>query len=671
MSVEGGQLQPRWGDIPSQLRVLLLRIRHLRPLTIAFLLLVMGWIVGLSAYVVYRYSTFQTNAFDLGIFNQAFATALRGQWFYETPDLEHIPSGSFLGVHFNLLMFALLPVYALAPAPPTLLVLQTITLGLGAVPIWLIANRVLKDPRVSLLFAALFLFNPAVLSLGIYDFHLEAFLPLFLGAFFYAYLARRWRWYAASLAFALATLEFAAILAFMITVAHFLQALRRRTPGEAPHRFPLRLDLTRTQALVLVSTLVVTPLSFYASLALSGLFSGVSAAPGDLLSGFTGGAGTSLLGSAYWWQFWLLLLGSVLFLPLLEPRNLVIILPWFVISSLSVPITFVVVGYQYGGAFVAPYLVWGAIFGIARLRKQRTVRRLVPFLLGTALVISLALCPLSPLPQGRLPGIAYHGALPVPDAHTAILTESVAMIPGDASVLTQNNLFPQVSNRREAYVFLPNGVSNVSYVLADMSSPYYGQPIWGNQTMSGWLPYFMSTGAYGVRVLDDGVVLLERGYAGPILLQGQTSYTYDYRDFTLFYGDAVADPTSTAGTVLSRLPGTMNGTFFYGPYVRIPPGNYSVTFRLKAENGSVGGMLLDAFLPLNLSGGEELGHRYVNASDFPAFDAWTSFTFNFSLPTPAYFRSAVELRGMYASGGPFFLDTATVVYAGPPSNGTL
>src|SRR5688572_29073937 len=54
-----------------------------------------AYVVVMSIFCVFRLNSFQTHAFDLGIFNQAFSTALQGRLFYETPDIHVIPSGSF------------------------------------------------------------------------------------------------------------------------------------------------------------------------------------------------------------------------------------------------------------------------------------------------------------------------------------------------------------------------------------------------------------------------------------------------------------------------------------------------------------------------------------------------------------------------------------------------
>ncbi len=157
-----------------------------------------------------RFYTFRTYI-DLGIFDQAFSSTLRGSFFYETPDLVTIPSGSFLGTHFAPLVFLLVPIYAVYPNPQSLLVLQTPFIALGAVPVYLI--------------------NPAIQSLNLFDFHLEAFLPFFLGMAYYFLLTKNWRPYFLFLGLSLMTIEFASIIVVSMSVASLVPYGRRNPAG--------------------------------------------------------------------------------------------------------------------------------------------------------------------------------------------------------------------------------------------------------------------------------------------------------------------------------------------------------------------------------------------------------------------------------------------------------
>ena len=88
----GPPLTARQRSNPLQLPAFL--GRHDVKSTRLMAVMVAVYAVIMSYVVLLRYYSFQTHAFDLGIFSQAFSTALQGRLFYETPDQLLIPSGS-------------------------------------------------------------------------------------------------------------------------------------------------------------------------------------------------------------------------------------------------------------------------------------------------------------------------------------------------------------------------------------------------------------------------------------------------------------------------------------------------------------------------------------------------------------------------------------------------
>lgn len=579
------------------------RIRELRAAdraTKSFLTLLVSWIVGIASVALLRYYTFRTNAFDLGIFNQAFSTTLQGRLFYETVDLTVIPSGSFLGVHFNLLMFLLLPLYALVPRPETLLVIQTVFLGLSVVPVWLMSNHVLVNRRASLLLSAVYLFNPAILSLALYDFHLEAFMVLFLGMTFYSFLVKRWRSYFLFLVLSWITFEFAAVLTVALSMSHLLRKMRYESRREG-HGYLVRLwfDLEQRELRVLLLTILGSPVVFFALLSASAYFSGTSANAISIMAGFTQFGSYSDTMIFLRVGFWLVLFGVLLFLPLLAPRNLIMVLPWFLLTLLPVPITWFSIGYQYGGAFAAPYMIWGTVFALRKVNPRLVTKRLLPM----AAVLSLFFCPINPIMHGTLPGISYEQGLPIPTSHDAVLQRAIQLIPADASVLAQNNLFTRVSNRANAYVFLPNNQTEVEFVLADTSSIWYSAKIWGNQSMSRWLPYFLSTGQYGVLVYHDGVVLLKKGYGGPRIMSSEPEYHYDHPTLALDSRSPLGTNPDSEIAFLHDTDSEIGNTFWYSPCIRSLSEILDVTSWMSEGVAATGETALDTSFPFKESMG--------------------------------------------------------------------
>jgi uncharacterized membrane protein len=542
-----------------------------------------------------------------------------------------------------------------------LLVLQTGVIALGALPIFLIARK-LVSVKVALLFAAAYLINPATLSLNIYDFHLEAFLPFFLGMFYYSYLAERWRSYALFLVLSIITIDFACVMVVAISLTHGLAKVSGggRGPGG------IRLGLDRFKLKLLLATVVTALVSLYLVIFLSGQFSGTSVSVQGVLSGFVSPmlAGQTLVLKS---EFWIIPLVSLMFLPLLAPRQLIMVAPWFAVTLLSAAgSSLYSLGYQYAGAFVVPFLIIAAIFAVEKLRKHHFNTR---GLLVGVLVFSIAISPFSPLAAGRISGIAYQEGLPVVTAHDQVLDAAIDLVPANASVLTQNNLFPQVSNRADAFVYLTNEKTPIDYILADSMSSWYSSLIWGTQSMKYWLPYYIAKGDYGILVDDDGVLLLKANYTGPVVLSGPTVYKYDYTSLDLYSGTEEAVQGSPSGTVLVHTASDQSGvTFWFGPYAALPPGEYTATFTLMSTASTVGSLELQVSNFLNSTTAELIVQRDLNQSSFAEPGTWSQFTVTFDYTPQQAMAGTIEFRGADVSGGTFYMDDVTVTYLGPSAS---
>lgn len=123
-----------------------------------------------------RFGRYGNKSADLGIYAHSFWNAWQGHGLFNSPEgLDHLSSHASPG------LYLLLPLYALAPSPLTLLALNGLALVSGAIPAYLIARRRL-GPVPSLLCAAIYLLNPALTSLS-YDVHEISFaVPLLLWA---------------------------------------------------------------------------------------------------------------------------------------------------------------------------------------------------------------------------------------------------------------------------------------------------------------------------------------------------------------------------------------------------------------------------------------------------------------------------------------------------------
>lgn len=141
------------------------------------------YILVVSVVCIWKYQHFFYNGLDLAIFNNALFNTIHGNWFWSS-----IQGHNYWGDHFEPLLIVFLPIYYLWQSPILLLFLQTIFLGLAAWPIYKISLKVLENNLMALGVALLWLINPLVHNLNLFEFHAIAFFPFFFFSLFYFYL---------------------------------------------------------------------------------------------------------------------------------------------------------------------------------------------------------------------------------------------------------------------------------------------------------------------------------------------------------------------------------------------------------------------------------------------------------------------------------------------------
>src|SRR5207249_2153906 len=104
---------------------------------------------------------------------------------------------SNLAVHAAFLWALLIPFYWLMPGVPTLIFMQSLFLGVAAVPMYLIARHVLKDHRISLLLAAAFVLLPPIVSQNVNQVEEPSFMAVFLLFAFYFFQQEKFEWFIA------------------------------------------------------------------------------------------------------------------------------------------------------------------------------------------------------------------------------------------------------------------------------------------------------------------------------------------------------------------------------------------------------------------------------------------------------------------------------------------
>jgi uncharacterized membrane protein len=157
--------------------------------------LTVTWTLLYATLAVLRHVSWRSTAFDLGVFDQLYWNTLQGRVLESTLDRGVCEPTSFFGGHLSLIHFALLPFYAVVPRAETLVVLQTIAIGIGAWPILLIARELLRPGAERLAWVVAYLLAAELSWMALFDFHSVPFAIAPLG-FALLFLVRRRYWLA-------------------------------------------------------------------------------------------------------------------------------------------------------------------------------------------------------------------------------------------------------------------------------------------------------------------------------------------------------------------------------------------------------------------------------------------------------------------------------------------
>ena len=134
-----------------------------------------------------RHALFQSNALDLGWFDQAVYLISQG-----LPPIVSFRGFHILGDHAAWIVYPLALFYKLYPSVYWLLALQAIALAVGGWPTWQLARQMGLGEKESLTMAGVYWLYPVVFNVNLFDFHPEVFaLP---GLFWLVWSARARRW---------------------------------------------------------------------------------------------------------------------------------------------------------------------------------------------------------------------------------------------------------------------------------------------------------------------------------------------------------------------------------------------------------------------------------------------------------------------------------------------
>lgn len=428
--------------------------------------------LGMLAYVVlFLRLTFLlldrqgVRTYDLAIFDQATWLISRGQAPFVT--VRGLP---LLAEHFSAVLYLLAPLYRLWDSPKTLLLVQTLALSLGALPVYALARKKLHSAPLALLLSLAYLLYPPLQWSNTFEFHPDTLVTPCLLAAFYFLTEKRWR--PVFLLLGLAALCKETVGLEIIALGVYAALLHRRS---VPDRNQGLLLTAFGAACLLVAFATVSHLNEGRPSLFFLLYSRYGHSPGQIAL-FAAGHPlrvASDLAQADNRLYAFQLLYPVLFLSLLAPEVLLLALPALGLHLLSEHGIMHTIYFQYS-ALITPFVFASAILGAARCRAWGNRR--TGLLLGVALIFGMV--------QGasQRPASSPWPTLPptfsaAPSGETARL---LSLIPPQASLTTQVALMPRLCHRREVYMF-PNPFQRAAWgngpeAMRQMGADGYSAP---------------------------------------------------------------------------------------------------------------------------------------------------------------------------------------------------
>jgi uncharacterized membrane protein len=400
---------------------------------------------GIFALHVYRFNHF-LYGFDLAFYQQAIWNTLNGR-FLEVSATDF--SRSLMGTDVILIYALMAPLYALWQSPLNLLLIETVVVALGALPVFWLARDRLKNEWVALGLSLLYLVLLPVQNGNLYELRERPMAMSFLLYAFHFYEKRSLKFFTVFAVLALMCRPENGLVLVMLALYGFINN-RHRVSG---WQFVLTPLLLGAFWFAVVVYLIIPASSSGGQIALgenypfgspqAALFKAIT----DPSAGFQALFPTTkvLTDKLLYIPCLLLLFG---FLPLGSPTVLLMTLPPLALNLLSVrPIQWNAWDYHYQGSIV-PWLMVGTIFTLEKLARQPRLNR---FTRGKTLYV------LTILVLGCALGIFAFGPNKLKilkdEPHWQDGKALLAQIPANAPLAITNTWSPHVPPRQGLWFF--------------------------------------------------------------------------------------------------------------------------------------------------------------------------------------------------------------------------
>jgi uncharacterized membrane protein len=405
------------------------RVTQVSPAWWVVLTMVLIYVITVSRVLIDVHLGLGTSSYDIGLYDQ-------GAWLlsrFEAPFVT-LMGRNLLGDHASIVMFFVVPFYWFLPGSETLLVLQTIAIGAGALPLFAYARRALMSDSLAIMIAACWLLNPAVNGTAYENFHPDGFIGLFLPLALYAALTEKWRLYLIAFALCLTVKEDVALV--MVPLGLFVALRKHRKWGVVTAVASVVASVIGM--FVLMRSLIGVPTRNAWRIPFGG-------PTGFIKEVFTDPLNvcrylTSEERPLYLWKMVAPFAGVFLLVPELALISTLVILA-NIVSTFWYQFH---IEYHYS-LIAVPGLIFGTVYAL-----QRVVMKYRQTLVVVVFASTLATSYLwSPLPFAKTPFPHWPASHPVAVAAREIIT----VIPDDASIAVFHSLAPHLAHRKEVYQF--------------------------------------------------------------------------------------------------------------------------------------------------------------------------------------------------------------------------
>jgi uncharacterized membrane protein len=495
------------------------------------------------AYSFMDYNLVNMSAWDMGVYTQALSSEITGHLFY-----SNLIPGSYLSEHFSPFLFILIIPYYFAPSGYTLLFLQDAAIGMSTVILFLVAREIFKRTKFNgkyinknslpFIISFAYLLSPLTESPVFFDFHLMVFLPLFFFLAIYFYLKQK---YLLNIIFLAMIVSLHSSFIFIVLMTVIMELFLNNT-------LKIKNVSYKKYSLLLGITFIVLAAYYMVAGLLKGEISGsLSIFPHIHVTGSVSPISLpvyiitkplyvfNLLSSYYYLKLIILFFafGAFAFLFLRYPPAIFTFIPYLLYSMFSTYQSYYTIGYQYT-MMIIPMAAFAAVMGLYMMDKNRHKiksynKKITVAVIAIIIVGILGFSIASPVVYAyKLNNTISSEILEYSNSSAMAKInfehEISKNIGKDALVVTENGLFSLFANDPNATAFPFTGSVIIhgyyyTYLVDDENSNWSKENASINDkcySLNDLETKYTNSGLYGVYADNYGIIVLKKGYTGPV-----------------------------------------------------------------------------------------------------------------------------------------------------------